>query len=540
MESNGTTKSLQADGIGTRSHVGEPSRFAIVLEETHGVAEAFADQGLRVVRHNHRAVNTSSTNRIAHEIKSNRVVFFYSEYPITGKNLLPGTEYAHFSQLITWARLCHDIGVPFLLFGSFGKKWRQDQLQTAIADGLLRLTHQRLCAFGLKIDNTMAAPSATCFVAASTFNVRPHRCQCIVKPEDHVLDYNTVCKPGQDRLKDKAMIDIGIKVITELFDYVPALAAKATDHRTLPDSIHNSAGATSSIPTQMRSAHARPLNAFPTEGRERQKIKEKARKAAGGEAVKKKFVVENHFDDCGADLSGLGRDIVMLAADYFIDDSNLESQFLDTASDDQSLHSCGGPAHVLYHGTTSDRDRLLREHEYTTSLALWFLQGSEATVDHWELDRPGLRVVPTFKEFMLLALQHDERDDFVEFCGGTGRTMTMCCRRHLKSGDHWDLLTGCDLSGPDLQGAWTYMEQRRPIVACMAMNASIDDQTLQMSACSCDSGQRNHDALATAQRRFCGQIALFQIQHGAYHIQHTSTNSNLGLPLFSTQPSKRC
>ena len=44
------------------------------------------------------------------------------------------------------------------------------------------------------------------------------------------------------------------------------------------------------------------ITVYPTEAQERAK----QRKALGHQAVKKKFVVEDNFDDCGKDLSGLG------------------------------------------------------------------------------------------------------------------------------------------------------------------------------------------------------------------------------------------
>ena len=46
--------------------------------------------------------------------------------------------------------------------------------------------------------------------------------------------------------------------------------------------------------------------AFPTEERERQKIKHKALKEQGKKPGKKLKQIEEHFDDCGTDLSGLG------------------------------------------------------------------------------------------------------------------------------------------------------------------------------------------------------------------------------------------
>ena len=53
----------------------------------------------------------------------------------------------------------------------------------------------------------------------------------------------------------------------------------------------------------------------------RQKAKEKLRKEAGLDKVAKakKFDVEEHYDDCGQDLSGLGEDIAKLASDSWVD-----------------------------------------------------------------------------------------------------------------------------------------------------------------------------------------------------------------------------
>ena len=54
---------------------------------------------------------------------------------------------------------------------------------------------------------------------------------------------------------------------------------------------------------------------FPAESKEKQKIAEKARKKAGIEKRKRKFIIEAVYDDYGTDLSGLGSDVVSLIAD---------------------------------------------------------------------------------------------------------------------------------------------------------------------------------------------------------------------------------
>ena len=95
-----------------------------------------------------------------------------------------------------------------------------------------------------------------------------------------------------------------------------------------------------------------PSPAYPTEGRERQKIKEKANKLAGIEPNRKKFIIEDKFDDCGSDLSGLGSDIQIYMADYTV----------ETESSD------------------SDAEHTKEAEELTANLSTWWFLGSEAAL----------------------------------------------------------------------------------------------------------------------------------------------------------------
>ncbi len=73
-------------------------------------------------------------------------------------------------------------------------------------------------------------------------------------------------------------------------------------------------------------------SAFPTEGREGQKVAEKAHKAAGIAARTRPKPVEEHFDDCGIDVSGLGTDLELLAASYIIEADEADSSDNEIAS----------------------------------------------------------------------------------------------------------------------------------------------------------------------------------------------------------------
>ena len=76
--------------------------------------------------------------------------------------------------------------------------------------------------------------------------------------------------------------------------------------------------------TPAKTKRGKPVLAFPTAAKERQKIADKARKEAGIAKRTRKFVIEEHYDDCGTDLSGLGADIKALTLEYLV----LEPHFL--------------------------------------------------------------------------------------------------------------------------------------------------------------------------------------------------------------------
>lgn len=157
-------------------------------------------------------------------------------------------------------------------------------------------------------------------------------------------------------------------------------------------------------------------SAYPTEGRERQKIRLRAMKEAGIEPKRKKFHIEPHHDDCGSDLSGLGPEWVHLMADY-------------TAGMYQEL-----PSEVGTPGARYDPEFLISTHAYTTSLSLWFLHGSEAVASDIATSRPNLRTCQTLDEFVFTSDQHSERDDLVELCGGAARVSTLCARSRMRCG----------------------------------------------------------------------------------------------------------
>jgi len=224
--------------------------------------------------------------------------------------------------------------------------------------------------------------------------------------------------------------------------------------------------------------------AYPTAGRERQKIKEKERKAAGIDVVKKKQQIEDHHDDCGNDLTGLGPDISLLASDISIE--------YDDYNDD-------------YDGCY-----------LVQNLALWWLHGS-----YWEADLGPQHCATIICSNFHITLQYLASKgigiDIIELCGGAARTSTVCIRRNLQAGPNFDIICQCDLNDVDQQLAvLQYIRRYRPLVAVMAPTCTPFGPMASFNY------QVNYDTWlksyndAVPHGRFCGKVALLMIEINRY------------------------
>ena len=243
---------------------------------------------------------------------------------------------------------------------------------------------------------------------------------------------------------------------------------------------------------------------FPTEERVRQKERQKDRKAADIDVKRSKIPVEEHYDDCGQDLSGLGSEVTRDASDYLI---------TTTPADYSPFHTQLPRPHdesfCVYD--------LMNYYDEASALAQYFFKGCEATDVDWLPRRANLRSSTCLQEFIYFLRQADSssfaRDDLVELCRGAARVSVICARLKLKTGEDFDLITCYDLnSNQDQQGVWHYFHTRQPIVALMApacepfgprshYNKIIFPQTWEASY-----------AQAAPHGRFCGEIGLFQCQ----------------------------
>ena len=214
-------------------------------------------------------------------------------------------------------------------------------------------------------------------------------------------------------------------------------------------------------------------DSFPTEAKEIAKKK----KLAGHIPKKKKIAVEEHQDDLGDDLSGLGGDLEWYLNTYYVD------RYEPDSSDDETL---------------------------LVGMTLSYFGGEPLIHPHHQ--------TVTSMEHMLLALGNiGPGIDICELCGGEGRTIKVAIRRQLYAGTNFDLTTGFDLGDPRCQQHVIHdLTANNVLVVVMAPSCRALGPPSNLNY------QINHGAWAEAFERdrphleFCGRVALAQLRVGRF------------------------
>ena len=355
-------------------------RLALILDETIGSSNLFIEHGFIPVRYSHWGINTGQTNTIGAELKAQKYAMVWIDFP---KLINKDRRYNHITTLVNWAQTCADNGIPYVILGSFGKKWDDPQLLSAVDRGLLQRRHHRLCYFGLKINMSMTEPSSTCFVTLATFRMPAHPCRCGLSQQDHTMDLKLEPPSTTNKHVDRAQLEIMGYLLRSCLEACasilpvssPGTVGVVTPYNSRtpdsdgtlvspsPDAEHSFNTTTDQDNDSMRIRHDHKVkhlrktrkqqlralynnepdiephqaqcsttlsHAYPTDARERQKIKEKENKAKGIEPVKQIKHVEEHYDDCGNDLSGLGPNAEIFLEEYAIEEDN-DAEFEDDA-----------------------------------------------------------------------------------------------------------------------------------------------------------------------------------------------------------------
>jgi len=180
-------------------------------------------------------------------------------------------------------------------------------IQNLVAAGKLQRTTHRWCSWGVK--DGQGRPSARSVTVLSTLRLPDQcHCQCGTPAGQHCYDGrkaihgSTRGGPPQWRAEMDAMTRLGVTALADL-----VLKAVSTEVGTQPEyKMYDRDDDQEQVP-QHGDAKVSALH-YPTDQREREKQQEALNKAKGIEKVvqKRKQIVEQHWDDCGSDLSAIG------------------------------------------------------------------------------------------------------------------------------------------------------------------------------------------------------------------------------------------
>ena len=140
-------------------------------------------------------------------------------------------------------------------------------LQDAIADATLKLSSHRLCALDIKVDPKVKKPSSVCVMVASTMSMQSHDCKCNVDQGTHANDLDVKSTATMSQHKDAALVKAA-RIILK--------SAQGTCSGSTPSDQIRPALSKFSSQLEGRRAYT-----YPTEERERQKVRLKALREAG-------------------------------------------------------------------------------------------------------------------------------------------------------------------------------------------------------------------------------------------------------------------
>ncbi len=161
----------------------------------------------------------------------------------------------------------------------------------------------------------------------------------------------------------------------------------------------------------------------------------KGNETAGEKPKKRLKIVEDHHDDCGTDISGLGpKD----PSDFLL----CEPATLEEDSDEEL------------------------DHTLTSVVSQYWFKNADS--ENYPADFLKAQCLTDIDRLLTYLGTIPEGIDVCELCGGEGRVTTIAIKRHCHTGENFDLVTGWDLNDPhQQQGVERYFHKHKPLVVFM-------------------------------------------------------------------------
>ena len=475
---------MQAAG----SSIAQASKAAVVISENPAAALQLQHLGLQPETYHPRQVCEQSMRHIHTHIHTGHFAVVWIDLPKSGRAVPPRKWSPTVREIALWIRSAKASRVPAVLAGWRGKHWQHEELAKLTQEEVVHESRHALCRYGVVHRHE---GSCSVYHAFTTTPAQNARCRCSISDSlargrgdgvlaavanmyaqfvPRMLQLWQIVGPRQEREPDSESYSYSYSNLDRYPKRQSESASFLLDASPKYGAQHS--GASSSIGDTTPATAA-----YPTEARER----EKQRKQSGHVAKKRMQQVEDHFDDLGDDLSGLGGDLALHTADTYVEE--LEPDFL--------------------------AEKI--EPEVGGLLALHF-RGSAALPD-----LPSVFIARNLDEACSALLAAGPGVDIAEFCGGAARSTTVAIRRNLVGGRNFDLVTHVDLGHPSTQQeALRYLDENVVLVLVMAPSCRAFGPPSHVNYVVNHATWRTHYDEDAPHVRFCGKAALHQLHQGRH------------------------
>ena len=426
---------------------------ALIVEDIREVVTLLTDKGMMCERITHNELLSSAGTDYTGKLINGEYSMLWISTPNDWFVRTPSKKATtHWKRLQNWIKKAMTLGILLVIFGPPGFFWKIPNIKETLEEAKLIQCKVRLCHFGDRFDVTQSKPSGSYFQLATNIQIdtRKWSCHCKIPIHDHILDwYGRSTEQADWRRK------ISVK-LTKAVCSETSTCSKAVKRQAFP---------TNDILDVNISPSPIDATTLPTEGRIRQKERLKKMKELGLKPKKKHKVIEAGNDDCGDDISGLGKDAVLLSYDTICE--QVES------SDDEDLF-------MTIPMTVTDAEAVTNI--YTAVASLCYGKHREV--------------------------------DMVEFCGGLGGITKIGFKRGLACGGNFDLVTGCDLGDPATQRALNhYIDTCYVLVLILQPNCRTTGRFSHYNAIHHYDTWHKHHLEDKPHISYCGSVALRQMKH---------------------------
>ena len=306
--------------------VGQQSKRALVVSTLPAVAIQLQACGLQVEVYQPYQYCTKEMQTAQTHVRSGHFCFMWLDLPLERE--VPTKKWeCTLRECALLMESASSSSVPAVLGSWRGKHWLNQAVQALIASGRYVESGHSTCRYDVPHRlSPKDKGDKVAYSLLSTMHISSMRCKCNQtekKPFNHRQAQAKICQALVQQVIAQVRPDLAREPVSNGHQMDKSEDISSTGQQKRRQDTVLICGEQPRAHQSSVERSRKAVAAFPTEARE----KEKQRIKDGHVPKKRKIEVEYHFDDLGDDLSGLGKEISLLAADTAVANSSFLSSF---------------------------------------------------------------------------------------------------------------------------------------------------------------------------------------------------------------------